>query len=97
MDLRLELQKLTPSMTAAELKQTKFLDAIKALDDIDWAFLKDRTKKSTKGPHMADPLWDLLRKAAPAPIADMFAAVADKKSPTKEMPKALELALKKMK
>ncbi|MBZ5489558.1 MAG: DUF4157 domain-containing protein [Acidobacteriia bacterium] len=97
MDLRLELQKLAPTMSLAELKQTKFEAAISALDDIDWAFLKERQTKSAKGLHLSDPLWDLLRSAAPAPIVDMMAAVVDKKSPRDAAVKALESALKKIK
>src|SRR5690348_17816902 len=54
MDLRVELQSLAPKMTRAELDKTKFVDAIKALDELDWAFLKDRQVKGNKGGQLSE-------------------------------------------
>lgn len=89
LDLRLELQNLTPGMSVAELQKTKFIEDITALDDMDWAFLKD-TKRS-------EPLWDLIKGFTPSPIYKALRTVSGKKNPAKEVSKALDAAVKKMK
>ena len=89
MDFRLELQKLIPDMTGAEVKNTNFVTAVKALDAIDWAFLTNKK--------LSDPLWQLIHGFAPKPIYEALKAVAAKKNPTKDAPTAIDNAVKKLK
>ena len=53
MNLNLEIQKLNPSMTQAQVSGTKLLALLNSLDHFDWAFLNDTT--------LSEPFWHALK------------------------------------
>jgi hypothetical protein len=97
LDFRLELQKLTPDMKRAEVESTGFLNAVKALNADDWAFLGEMKKSPKDRDKLADPLWTLINGFSPPPIHDALITLKSRKDPTKDAGKILDQALKKLK
>jgi hypothetical protein len=89
-ELSVELQKLTPAMTRAEVAKTTFHAAIERLDAIDWLFLKDKT--------LSGPFWKSVEGFAAKPLAEALHALATKGSPSAEdISQGLQKALAKLK
>ena len=91
-DVSIEVQKLSPQMTAAEVEVGKpnLQAALEKLDAIDWAFLKD--EKSS------DPFWASAKNAAPPPVFAALKALAKKGTPgAKDISKSLENAIAELK
>jgi hypothetical protein len=89
-DLNIEVQKLNPAMTRAEVGQTNFQSAIEHLDAVDWTFLKDAK--------LSAPFWNSVKGFAPPPIYEAFHALAKKASPSaKDISQGLGKALAKLK
>jgi hypothetical protein len=89
-ELNVELQKLTPSSTPAEIGQTNFQSAIEHLDAVDWKFLNDAK--------LSAPFWNSVKGFAPAPIYLALETLAKKGNPgAKDISQALEKALAKSK
>ena len=78
MNLNLEIQKLSPSMTRTEVSGTNLLALLNSLDHFDWAFLNDTT--------LSDPFWHALKDSAPAFVFKGAKALAGKaiKNPISE-------------
>jgi hypothetical protein len=89
-NLNIEVQKLNPSMTRTEVRQTNFQSAIEQLDAVDWTFLKDEM--------LSAPFWKSVKAFAPPPIYESFHALAKKASPSaKDISQSLEKARAKLK
>jgi hypothetical protein len=87
-DLTIELEKMKPGMTRAEVDKTKFVESVGKLDEIDWAFLHG---------NLSAPFWDLL-KNAPAPFTEALSGLAKKGRPSaSDVSDALTKALAKLK
>jgi hypothetical protein len=88
--LNIEVQKLNPAMTRAEVGQTNFQSAIEHLDAVDWTFLKDEK--------LSAPFWSSIKGFAPPPIYEAFHALAKKASPSaRDISQDLKKALAKLK
>jgi hypothetical protein len=68
MALTIELESMKPAMLRSEVEKLQFIDAMKKLDAMDWAFLRG---------DMAAPFWELLKRA-PAPLMNAVKDLAKK-------------------
>jgi hypothetical protein len=74
LNLHIELQKLNPGISRADLLKTGFPQAMKDLDRIDWEFLSNEK--------LSAPFWDLFTTSAPPVLLKGFQKLAKKGAPS---------------